>query len=45
MERLLENISFILPDYNASDLTIDAQYVEKMLGELHQNQDLSRYIL
>ncbi len=42
MERLLEEISF---DSKGSELTIDAAYVDKQLGELAQNEDLSRYIL
>ncbi|BFM05072.1 ATP-dependent protease ATPase subunit HslU [Halioxenophilus aromaticivorans] len=44
MERLLENVS-----YNAGNgeqtFTIDAAFVEQQLGELAQNEDLSRYIL
>ncbi|MCL4130042.1 UNVERIFIED_CONTAM: hypothetical protein GTU68_023865 [Idotea baltica] len=48
LERLLEELSF-----NASDLStkedesikIDAAYVDKQLGELSVDEDLSRYIL
>ncbi|WP_026287023.1 ATP-dependent protease ATPase subunit HslU [Gilvimarinus chinensis] len=44
LERLLEDISF---DAGSADsrFVIDADYVEKHLGELAQNEDLSRYIL
>ncbi|MCF7982696.1 MAG: ATP-dependent protease ATPase subunit HslU [Pseudomonadales bacterium] len=43
MERLLESISF---DASASaNVTIDAAYVDQYLGELAQDEDLSRYIL
>lgn len=44
MERLLEEVS-----YNAGNgeqaITIDAEFVQKQLGQLAQNEDLSRYIL
>jgi ATP-dependent HslUV protease ATP-binding subunit HslU len=44
LERLLESISF---DAGGGDeeVSIDAAYVEEQLGELAQNEDLSRYIL
>ncbi len=44
MERLLEDILFAAPDCD-SNIIIDADRVEKSLGELVQNEDLSRYIL
>lgn len=44
LERLLEDISFDAGDHN-TQLAIDADYVEKHLGELAKNEDLSRYIL
>ena len=44
MERLLEGISFEAGD-GQTQLTIDAQYVDQHLGELAQNEDLSRLIL
>jgi len=44
LERLLEDISFTAGDENKS-VSIDAAYVEKNLGELAKNEDLSRYIL
>jgi ATP-dependent HslUV protease ATP-binding subunit HslU len=44
LERLLEDISFTAGDENKT-IEIDADYVEKHLGELAKNEDLSRYIL
>ena len=47
LERLLEEISFEASDLDAKDakILIDAAYVDKFLGELSQNEDLSRFIL
>ena len=45
MERLLEEISFDAPDRSGQHLVIDAAYVEHSLGDLVQDEDLSRYIL
>jgi ATP-dependent HslUV protease ATP-binding subunit HslU len=49
MERLLEEISFDATDLSSkhsdSPLRIDAAYVDESLGELAQDEDLSRYIL
>ncbi|MFW2372246.1 MAG: HslU--HslV peptidase ATPase subunit [Gammaproteobacteria bacterium] len=45
MERLLESVSFEAADRSGEVLTIDADYVESTLGELVQDEDLSRYIL
>jgi ATP-dependent HslUV protease ATP-binding subunit HslU len=44
MERLLEDILFRAPDCE-STLVIDAEAVDKSLGELVVDEDLSRYIL
>ncbi len=44
LERLLEEISFEAAD-NAKEIQIDATYVDKHLGELAQDEDLSRFIL
>jgi ATP-dependent HslUV protease ATP-binding subunit HslU len=44
VERLLENELFDAPDC-APELTVDAVYVDKVLGELVKDEDLSRYIL
>jgi len=45
MERLLDDISFTAPDRTGQSVTIDADYVNQCLGELVQDEDLSRYIL
>ena len=47
MERLLEEISFAAADMAASgeNVCIDGEYVVKYLGDLVQDEDLSRYIL
>ncbi|NIB39354.1 ATP-dependent protease ATPase subunit HslU [Pseudomaricurvus alkylphenolicus] len=44
MERLLEDISFEAGD-GTNQLTIDGAYVDSHLGELAQDEDLSRFIL
>ncbi|WP_299594079.1 ATP-dependent protease ATPase subunit HslU [uncultured Microbulbifer sp.] len=44
LERLLEEVSFAGGDGNSS-VTIDAAYVDKHLGELSKDEDLSRFIL
>ncbi|MCF3192981.1 MULTISPECIES: ATP-dependent protease ATPase subunit HslU [Pseudomonas] len=48
LERLLEEVSFSAGDIaSAQDepIRIDAEYVNSHLGELAENEDLSRYIL
>ncbi len=45
MERVLDEISFAAPDKSGEELTIDADYVRKHVGDLAKNTDLSRYIL
>ena len=45
MERLLEEVSFEASDKAGTAVTIDADYVSNTLGELAEDQDLSRYIL
>jgi len=45
LERLLESVSFEAADRSGTTVTIDAGYVEKNLGELAADEDLSRYIL
>lgn len=44
LERLLDSLSFDAPDKGGA-ITIDRAYVDAHLGELVQDQDLSRYIL
>jgi len=45
LERLLDVISFEAADRSGESIEIDASYVEDHLGELAQDEDLSRYIL
>ena len=49
LERLLEEVSFSAGDlasaHSEAPIRIDAEYVNSHLGELAQNEDLSRYIL
>lgn len=45
MERLLDEISFDAPNRSGQTVTIDAAMVDRKLGELVKNEDLSRYIL
>ena len=44
MERLLDEVSFECGDHG-KNIDIDAHYVEKHLGELAQDEDLSQFIL
>ena len=44
LERLLDTLSFEAPDRDGP-VCVDADYVEKHLGELIEDPDLSRYIL
>src|SRR6476620_8796020 len=45
MEKLLDEISFEGPDLVNKVVTIDDDYVTKMLADIVKNEDLSRYIL
>lgn len=45
MERLLEILSFDAPDKEGQTVKIDKKYVNKILSELVDDEDLSRYIL
>jgi len=45
MERVLDEISYDAPDRNGTKVTIDAAYVQKHVGDLSRNTDLSRFIL
>ena len=45
MERLLESASYEASDRSGQALTVDVDYVNEHLGELSQDEDLSRYIL
>jgi ATP-dependent HslUV protease ATP-binding subunit HslU len=45
MERVLDELSFEAPEKKGQSVTIDADYVRKMLTDIVKDQDLSRYIL
>ena len=45
LERLLDSLSYEAPDRDGESIAIDSDYVNKHLGELVQDPDLSRYIL
>ena len=45
MERVLDEISFSASDRNGEIVTVDAAYVQKHIGDLAKNTDLSRFIL
>jgi ATP-dependent HslUV protease ATP-binding subunit HslU len=45
LERVFEDLSFTAPDRPGDAVTVDADFVEKHLGELSRSADLSRYVL
>jgi ATP-dependent HslUV protease ATP-binding subunit HslU len=45
MERVLDEVSFSASDRGGETVTIDGDYVEKHIGDLAKNRDLSRFIL
>lgn len=45
MEKLMEEISFDASEKSGDSLMIDAAYVTRFLGEVIEDEDLSRYIL
>jgi ATP-dependent HslUV protease ATP-binding subunit HslU len=45
MERVLDEVSFGAPDRSGETVKIDAAYVQKHVGDLAKNADLSRFIL
>ncbi|PMH46259.1 HslU--HslV peptidase ATPase subunit [Vibrio sp. 10N.286.49.B3] len=45
MERLMDEISFSATEQPGSKITIDANYVNERLGNLVEDEDLSRFIL
>jgi ATP-dependent HslUV protease ATP-binding subunit HslU len=45
MERVLDEISFTAPDRSGERIEIDGAFVEKHVGDLARNTDLSRFIL
>ncbi len=45
MEKVLEDLSFELPDQNKASITIDREYVQDKLQRVVKDKDLSKYIL
>jgi ATP-dependent HslUV protease ATP-binding subunit HslU len=45
MERVLDDVSFSAPDRSGESVHVDAAYVQKHVGDLAKNADLSRFIL
>ncbi|MBA4037915.1 MAG: HslU--HslV peptidase ATPase subunit, partial [Bradyrhizobium sp.] len=43
MERVLDDISFAAPDRHGETIKVDADYVQKHVGDLAKNADLSRF--
>jgi ATP-dependent HslUV protease ATP-binding subunit HslU len=45
MEKLLDQVSFDAPDMADKAVTIDDEFVDRMLADIVRNEDLSRYVL
>jgi ATP-dependent HslUV protease ATP-binding subunit HslU len=45
MERVLDDISFTATDRGGETVRIDSAFVQKNIGDLAKNADLSRFIL
>ena len=45
LERLIDKISFDASEMSGQNVTIDAQYVKTALGDIVEDEDLSRFIL
>lgn len=45
LERVFEELSYSAPDRAGENVKVDAEFVEKHLGELSRSTDLSRYVL
>ena len=45
LEKVLEEISFDAPDKSGAKITIDKSYVQKNLGDIIRDKDLSKFIL
>ena len=45
MERLLEEVSFEAENLRGQSVVVDAAYVDRQLGDLAEDEDLSRFIL
>jgi len=45
LEKILDEVAFDAPDKSGQEYIIDAEHVNKTVGELSEDEDLSRYIL
>lgn len=45
MEKLLEDVSFELPDSDRNEIVIDCEYVKEKFAETIRHKDLDKYIL
>jgi ATP-dependent HslUV protease ATP-binding subunit HslU len=45
MECVLDDESFAVPDRSGEKIVLDANFIEKNVGDLARNADLSRFIL
>jgi len=45
LERVFEELSFTAPDRGGDAVTVDAEFVEKNLGEMARSTDIGRYML
>ena len=45
LEKVLEDISFTASDRSGEKVIVDKQYIEKNLGDLTKDMDLSKFIL
>ena len=45
LERVFEELSFEAPDRGGEHIIVNAEFVEKYLGELSRSSDISRYVL
>ncbi len=45
LERILDEVSFEAPDMEGMSLEVDVEYVRHALGDIIEDQDLSRYVL
>ena len=44
MEKVLEDLLFLLPDLARGEVVVDAEYVNRRMEGIVKNEDLSKYI-
>ena len=45
LEKVLDEISFTAPDKAGEEIVVDKKYIEKHLGDITKDKDLSKFIL